>query len=247
MLQKLNFSRWPPHREGTLLFFQDFSLPQHVVPRLPSPSSLAFYWVLSRVGWISRIRRLCQWDANGQVICLCARVSRWSHLDNVFRVIPPCFNLWPTSLTEEARKLINLFISMRPHHKNYEIYSMQEILFLKLTILYCSSSIMWVILAYRSNKEMFKPNDLATLFFTIGWSCLWSPIRTTCSALEQAIGTIVSGSVHIPDSSTMHWRMLLLSVTTLLLPEAEQVQRIIWWYRPLQMPLMTHFSASCIN
>lgn len=81
-------------------------------------------------------------------------------------------------------------------------------------------------LAYRSNMDVLSPSDFANLFFTIGWSCIWSPIRTTCLAdSELTIGMRVSGSRHIPHSSTMHWMTFSQTCSILLLPAAEQVQR----------------------
>ena len=108
-----------------------------------------------------------------------------------------------------------------------------------LTILYCSSS-MNAQLEYRSNKDLFSPNDLATLFVTSGWSCMWSPIRTTWLASEQCIGTRVSGSRHMAHSSIMHWKMLH-AFLTLLLPATEQVHSTI----PRTLPIII-LSASFI-
>ena len=114
--------------------------------------------------------------------------------------------------------------------------------FQRLTIRYCSLSIT-ARLAYRSNMDVLSPSDFATLFFTIGWSCLWSPIRTTCLAdSELTIGMRVSGSRHIPHSSTMHWMTFPQTCSILLLPAAEQVQRTM---RPNF--LIAHCSASFIS
>ena len=116
----------------------------------------------------------------------------------------------------------------------------------QFTILYCSSSNnAWS--ENRSNIDVLRPSDLATLFFTIGWSCLWSPISTTCFALDETIGIRVSGSRHMPHSSTMHWNTLLHASFILWLPAAEHVQRTIWTYFPLCELLIAHFSAAFIN
>ena len=126
-------------------------------------------------------------------------------------------------------------------NKSFVKYSW-HLRFQRLTILYCSLSIT-ARLAYRSNMEVLSPSDFATLFFTTGWSCLWSPIRTTCSAdSELTIGMRVSGSRHIPHSSTMHWMTFPQTCSILLLPAAEQVQRTM---RPNF--LIAHCSASFIS
>lgn len=88
-----------------------------------------------------------------------------------------------------------------------------------LTIRYCCFNIdvyfslfpwRWVIYLWKS--DLLRPRSLAWLFFTIGCSCLWSPIMITCSNLLHLSwsswwvhnGTRDIGSVHIPASSMMH-------------------------------------------
>ena len=91
-----------------------------------------------------------------------------------------------------------------------------------------------------SNIDTLKPSVFATWSCITGCSCLWSPIKTTCFAPEHVIGTSDSGSMHMPHSSTMHCWMLSQEETILGLPEAAQVQRMIWTPDSWR----AHFSAS---
>ena len=120
------------------------------------------------------------------------------------------------------------------------MYNCPECVLLKyLTILYWSSS-MVARLECLSNIDTLKPSVFATWSCITGCSCLWSPIKTTCFAPEHVIGTSDSGSMHMPHSSTMHCWMLSQEETILGLPEAAQVQRMIWTPDSWR----AHFSAS---
>ena len=71
------------------------------------------------------------------------------------------------------------------------------------TILYCILSMVAPdMLAHLSNSEILRPTLAACLDFMIGCNCLWSPISTTWVAwVADTMGTILSGSIHIPHSS----------------------------------------------
>ena len=96
-----------------------------------------------------------------------------------------------------------------------------------ITILYWSFSIC-ARSESLSNIDMFKPSVIACWSLTTGCNCLWSPISTTCFALEKVIGTRDSSSMHMPHSSMIHCWTLSQAVIILWLPATEHVHSIIW-------------------
>ena len=60
-------------------------------------------------------------------------------------------------------------------------------------------------------------------------SCLWSPMKTTCNGFVETRGISVSGSLHIPASSTIHW-MINVPAPIRRLPAAEHVVSMTWYF-----------------